>query len=699
MNANINTTQSGKAIIINPNLGHPLIINTDQKVSKNNFELELFFISNITEIKELENSLRHKIRFIPIFEYRWKINAFIKEKKEKEIIKKEKRIGIWKKIKSFFSFKMKRGKTKGIKQEESEQEKQQDFRRIKIRSYRGDPIDGIILNANEVPPDKVVERENIEILNSHEYLLKQSIFDGLYKFYRVIVDITLTEEVRAWLRDFTFLMFDIIQIQENGKDRINNHALVISKNDWTNINFVHATDLHLAERNDKIYEIVKNWLAIQDNMVEFAEKSVKKFSFFKKSSKKHKEEEPQSPLRIEPLQKRLINPNNNFKKFIRLMNKKVLQNELDFIVLTGDLIDFTILSKLPKDFKKLIDFDYEHSNWRIFKEIILNIPQKKRRGMIEGEELLCPIFTIPGNHDFRPYHYDIRWGNLYKKIGLNANEAIALNDRLIANPISSITRSFRALKGYFSEFNSSLDYSLKLGNSMFIFLNTGPDSFKNFRDFVSGHPSVTGVTTRQIKFLEYLINNKIEENDITFLLTHGPPVNIQKNLSIFDRIAFKKSKNDFIGKFDEFKESVIKKLGKKHTQARIDLNFNVKYGTISANWEKLINFCKDHCILTLSGHTHELKEFRLENSDIKTHVLNAPPFSLKKIENPAAIYYDLYSEIYTNPRDIEMNGPFVVQTPALGLGGYSNPELTGAFREIKIMKGKLASFKISYIKK
>ncbi|HUS50815.1 MAG TPA: metallophosphoesterase, partial [Candidatus Paceibacterota bacterium] len=582
MNANTNTTQSDKALLINPNLGHPLIINTDQKVSKTNFELEFLFISNITEIKKLEKSLRHKIQFIPIFEYRWKINALIKEKKEKAIIKKEKKIKIWKKIKSFFSLKKKRREKEESKQEETEQGKKQDFKRIKIRSYRGDPIEGIILSANEMSPVKVVERQNIEILNPHDYLLKQSIFDGLDKFYRVVIDFTLTNEVRAWLKDFTFIMFDIIQKRNNSEDRINNHALIVSKNDWNNINFVHATDLHLAERNDKIYEIVKNWLAIQDNIVEFGEKSVKKFSFFKKSPKKNKETKPQSFISIEPLQKRLINPNNNFKKFIRLMNKKVLQNELDFIVLTGDLIDFTILSRLPKDFKKLIDFDYEHSNWRIFKEIILDTPQKKRRGMIEGEELLCPIFTIPGNHDFRPYHYDIRWGNLYKKIGLNANEAIALNDQLFANPISSITRSFRALKGYFSEFNCTLDYSLKLGNSFFIFLNTGPDSFKNLRDFVSGHPSVTGITTRQIKFLEYLINNKVEENDNIFLFTHGPPINIQKNLSIFDRIAFKKSKNDFIGKFDEFRESVIKKLGKKPTQARIDLNFNVKYGTVSA---------------------------------------------------------------------------------------------------------------------
>ncbi|MHA1669915.1 MAG: metallophosphoesterase family protein [Promethearchaeota archaeon] len=686
MNAKSNRERQGNTFLINPNLGHPLILNTDYKVSKTQFEMELIFISDIPEPKEFEKFLKEKIQFIPIFENRWKLL------KEKAIVKEKKKF--WKRIKELFTL-----KKKGRKQEEKAIQGKQDYRRIKILTYRGEPIKGTILRVNNFPPNEIFERENLEILNSQDYLLKQHIFEESSKFYRVIIDFTLSEETLDWLKEYVFLMFDIIQKRENYEDRVNNHSLVISKNDWKNINFVHATDLHLAERNDRIYEIVKNWLAIQENVIEFSQKSFSKILFFKKRSKKKSESHTQSPKKIEPLYKRFINPNNNFRKFIRLMNKKVLRNELDFIVITGDLIDYSILSKLPKDLKKLIDFDYMHSNWRIFKELILDTPQKKRRGMIEGEELLCPIFTTTGNHDYRPYHYDIRWGNLYRKIGLNANEAIALNDMLAANPISSITRSFRALKAYFSEFNSSLNYSLKLGNSIFIFIDTGPDSFKNLRDFVSGHPSVTGITSRQIKFLEYIINNKVEENDNTFLFTHAPPINIQKKLSIFDRIALKKSKNDFIEKFDDFKESVTKKLGKTPKQARIDLNFNVKYGTVSANWEKLINFCKNHCILTLSGHTHELKEFRLEDADIKTHVLNAPPFSLKKIENPAAIYYDLYSEIYTNSKDIEANAPFLVQTPALGLGGYSNPKLTGAFREIKIVEGKLESFKLSFIKK
>jgi len=42
---------------------------------------------------------------------------------------------------------------------------------------------------------------------------------------------------------------------------------------------------------------------------------------------------------------------------------------------------------------------------------------------------------------------------------------------------------------------------------------------------------------------------------------------------------------------------------------------------------------------------------------------------------------------------------FVVQTPALGLGSYFNPKLSGAYREIEIANGKLVSFKVKTIKK
>lgn len=379
------------------------------------------------------------------------------------------------------------------------------------------------------------------------------------------------------------------------------------------------------------------------------------------------------------------------------MNKKVFKNELDFIVLTGDLVDYTVLSKFSKKARKLNQFNYEESNWKVFKDIIINPKsQKTAEGIKKGKELLCPIFTTVGNHDYRPYSYDLTWGEMYKKIGLNAAEALALNELFSSSPITAIMKSTSALKGYLSEINPSLDFSLILGDNNFIFLNSGSDSFKNIRDLVRGHPSVTGLTGKQIKYLENLINHKIKEKSNTFLFLHGPPINTggeKLSINIFE----KKGRRFLKEKIEEYRESLLHKLGQPTSNARLDRHFNVKYGTVSSNWEKIIKFCKDYSTLVLAGHTHMQREFRLEDPETKTRVYDSPPFSLKKIENPAAVYYDNYSELYSDAESIEKHGPFVVQTPALGLGGYKNPETAGAYREVIIKEGKLHSFKVKYI--
>jgi len=696
----INDLKSDETVLINPNLGHPLFLEVDRKLKQKNFQINLLFVSNFKTSNELEKFLRYKLVLVPLVEYKWKMTLLLqKQKKKKELIKeKEVKKSFWRRlINKLFRKKSKLKEVKISEEEVSITISKDKLKHLKPRILRGDPISAVILHTE---PAYITGIENMsydDYCSPQEYLIRHNIFEKLDRFYKVTIDFTLSDEVFEFLEVRNFVMFDIKHERVKGKERINYHSLVLSKNLGKDLNCIHATDLHLAERNDRIYSIIKKWSqTITKETLKGNEQLQKgKVSFFKKifNIVPKKEISP-----IKPLKKRLINPNNNFRKFIKLMNEKVLQNNLDFIVLTGDLIDFAILSKVPKDLRKVIDFDYEQSNWRVFKEIILNFPQKKRRGVINGEELMCPIFTLPGNHDYRPFHYDLRWGGLYKKIGLIASEAIALNDKLLANPISSITKSFRALKAYLMEINSSLNYSIKFGKNNFIFLNSGSDSFKNLRDFMMGKPSVTGVSSKQIKYLENLINYKIRQDNNIFLFLHGPPINPKRSINIFKRFEKWFTSTEIGSQIDELKESLVKKLGEALSKARIDLKFDVKFGTISSNWEKLIKFCKDYTLLTLCGHTHELKEFRLgDPEETKSTVFQAPPFSLKKIENPAAIYYDLYSEILSNPKDIEKNAPFVVQTPALGMGGFHNPKLVGAFREIKIHKERLYSFKVDFI--
>lgn len=699
--------------MVSPNLGRPEYVCIDPELNQTEIETTLLVISDIHDEKEVELALKNKIRLIPIVEYKWRLKYLIDKKRDKKTRKKEQKDVKMKK--GFFARWKERRKLKKLKKRIEDQEKHPEkelelseenyelldgslgnkYLKLKARPFRGDPITPIIYKVQPVYVKALSNLEFEDLDSPRDYLLKHEVFKYLKNFYKVQIVFNLSEEVMAFLKIRDFIMFDIAHEKHKSDERINYHSLVISKKDWKDFTVIHATDLHLAERNDRIYGLIKNWQ--------------KTFRFKKKEHIKEEHDKNLKRLKEKKgirtifdsdkktLKKRLVNPNNQFRKFIKIVNQKVLDNEVDFIALTGDIIDFTLLSKLPKQIRKLFDFDYDHSNWKTFKNIVLDLPQKQRRGMIKSQEIMCPIFTIPGNHDYRPFHYDIRWAGMYRKLGLKLNEALALNDKLFAFPISSITKSARALRPYLSEVNPSLDYSFRLGNNVFIFLNSGSDSWRNFRDLVTGHPSVTGLSIRQIRYLENLLNHKIKPDDNVFLFMHGPPINPKKKRNIFKRIQ-NKIMHKFKTKITEFKESIYRKLGKEAPDARIDDKFNVKYGTVSTNWESLIKFCKDFATLTIAGHTHALKEFRLADPrEKRTKVFNAPPFSLKKVENPAAIYYDNYSDFLTSYEEIKEYLPFVVQTPALGLGGFKDPKLRGAYREIVIKNGKLDSFKVKFI--
>lgn len=624
-----------EAILVNPNLGHPrfLQLNTE---SQNKYQTCFLFISDFLDPVEFQNSLTDKILLVPIVLYKWKLKEFISKKIG----------GFWSrfkgKIKRFFS-----RKTKSRDKKELTDEEIDEIART-APSVRGKPIFPKILNVKRALLTDINQeryRED-EYCNPQDYLLKYKVFGDASNFYKVNVEFTLTEELQDYLKHHNFVMLDIVC--DGQQKRINYHSLVLTKQEWKNFTFVQATDLHLAKRNDRIYKLIKDY------------KQKNKLKFLLKPRK--------------PLEKRFLNANDQFRKFIILMNQAIMKNELDFIVLTGDLVDFAFLSDLASGARV---FDYAHSNWQVFKNILLNLPQEVHEGVIQGEELLCPIFTIPGNHDYRPYPYDIRWAGMYKKIGLTSIEAKALNEvAKNCSPISAITKSKLALSGYWSEINPNLDFSLELGRNLFIFLDSGSDSFKRWRGFISGKPSVTGISSEQLKYLETLRKSPDTEN--IFLLLHGPPVNPTKKQKIKKRVlSFLKQTYHL----NAFKESRVR--WKKELRARIDTKFYMELGTVANHYEDLLKFCRNSCTMTLAGHSHDLKEFRLGEQDK---------------EGKIPVYYDDYSEMYKTPFEIGLYGPFVVQTPALGLGAFGNIKLAGGYREVTVEEGRIASFKVKAIK-
>ncbi len=677
-------------IIVSPNIGHPQILNIDTKISQQEFKTDLLIISNIKDPINLNELLKNSFKLIPIFEYRWKIKQLLEKRGLKKKIKR-----FWKRIKSIFSLKKKVREFEisieeldkfGVKQTKTVKIKKKEIKKIKPRAFRGLPIITNIIDIRSTEPIKINDSLylNDQYCKPQNYLRRLDVFGDLDHFYKISVEFKLTDEILEFLSARKFIMFDILFEKSNLDKIINYHSIVISKNDWRDVNIIQATDLHIAARNDEMFDKIKKMYRthriknikkinqIETNQIRLEEKGNIRKSLFDIDLS---------------FKKRLINPNNLFRKFVKIINKKVMQNKIDFIIITGDIVDFTNISMNTSNEESI--FAYKNSNWKHFKDILLNIDQINKKGVKRTREILCPIFTIPGNHDYRPWQYDLNWGGIYKKVGLKKIEAQALKDEYSASPIKAILKSENALKGYLSEINSTLDYYLKLGDYLFIFLNTGADSYKKMTDFISGSPSLTGLTQKQILFLNNIVESKFNKKTQVVLCLHAPPINTREKRGIISRIK-KMFKKMMKIKISQFKESNFNS-EQKREKARIDDKFNIKYGTISSHWEKLIDFCYNYSTLTISGHTHMLNEYRLNK------ITQNSPSHDNDEDSHVAVFYDIYSEFCNNTKNIQRYYPFVVQTPALGLKSFKRLKKAGAYREIILKNGKLSSFQVKYL--
>ena len=688
----MNLIKSHKIFLINPNLGHPKIIGLDKKNPQKKNRMDLLFISNIQTPQKLEEYLTDKIKLVPLFEYKWKLKKIIKER---SIWKKIKNLG--RKIRNLFSSKKREVYYKvsieeldkyGMATTRTTKLKRKEIARIKPRAFRAEQIIPKILTIKPTNSIKIDEEDyiNNQYTKPQYYLERLEVFNDLNNFYIVEIEFNLHEGILEFLSDKNFIMFDILYAESNSDIKVNYHSLVISKNDWKNINVVQVTDLHIAQRNDDMYDTLD---AMHKKV---RKKNVKKTEQINKNelNKKDKKNYEKSLSKIDlSFRRRLINPNNMFRKFIREVNKGIVKNEIDFIFITGDIVDFTQIS--TESNYQDSDNSYEKSNWRVFKNILLNIEPPNRKGIRKTNELLCPIFTIPGNHDYRPWQYDLNWGGIYKKMGLKKEEASLLGQSYSASPIKAILKSDRALKGYFSEINPSLDYYIMLGDIIFIFLDSGSDSYKKMVDFISGSPSLTGLSERQMRFLKNVVEYKFKKKNQIILSLHAPPINTRQKRNWTRRLKdiFKKRFNSDIS---EYKETNYRN-SENNNKARIDDKFNVTYGTLTHNLRDFLHFCSNYCTLVISGHTHALKEYRMQ----KLKTVSNSNENINEINYDCAIFYDDFSELYRTSNKIQQYKTFIVQTPSLGLKSSKKFNKIGAYREIIIKSGKLSSFQVKYI--
>ena len=471
----------------------------------------------------------------------------------------------------------------------------------------------------------------------------------------------------------SFLLFDIVHDLPNRiENKVNYHAIALFDKDWSDFKFIHATDFHIARRNDFISKFLKDKAKDKKNRsVNRSNKLSKKDNFiltrdfeYRKGFQEHK---------LDKLRFAKYNFNHNLRLLIQFINEQVSKNELDFVLMTGDLIDYIRIARGNNQYK---------DNFDVFFDIILGInrgldkhPYFSDDEYINTQEILAPIFTIVGNHDYRKGHYSIRVGSIHRIFGLTKKDLRGYYDIKFFNYFLALRSKDKYLRDYFRYLNPNLNYKLKIGKDFnFIFLETGQDSVADMHDLLKGAPSTKGLKDYQIDLLRAYI--KLSHDEKIIIVMHTPP--ISPNLGALTR---RRIKREFKLKrrvqwSDFYEHNLEKYIG----NARVDRILNLKYQTIMYNWAVFLKICtgSDKIIrrkvdLILCGHTHTVKEFRLKEAR-ETETISMGFYFIKiPIVVPCEVYTSRYRDVFKtfkNPMDLkiwfDVNKPFIFQTQAVG---------------------------------
>ena len=226
---------NSEIIILSPNLGNPIILN-HARGKKQRFRFNSLILHRSNNSENLNKFLVNSITLIPLYESKW----------------------IYRREKSKFKFKFWK-KPKIVKP------------LINSNVVRGDPIEIKLLQLDHFDP-------NFDEFIELDHYRKKGIFSG--DCFQIMLEFSLTKENEKYLKDHNFLMFDLAYKLKIENERVNYHSVVVSKNKWEDFVFVQATDLHVADRNDNIYEIIKNWLSgfRTKAFADFAKFSLESFS-------------------------------------------------------------------------------------------------------------------------------------------------------------------------------------------------------------------------------------------------------------------------------------------------------------------------------------------------------------------------------------------------------------------------------------
>ncbi len=521
----------------------------------------------------------------------------------------------------------------------------------------------------------IINEEDCIIWDIFNTLLQiDNIFGKRSVLYKIQIQIKEKNKIFQILEESnrSLLLFDIVHDVPNRiENKVNYHAIALFDKDWSDFKFIHATDFHVARRNDFISKFLKDKAKDRiDRYKKRRKKLSKQENFILTRDFEYRKEIQEHKL--DKLRFAKYNFNHNLRLLIRFINEHVSKNKLDFVLMTGDLVDYIKIARGNDQYK---------DNFHVFFDILLGVnrgldkhPYFSDDEYINSQEVLAPIFTIVGNHDYRKGHYSIQVGSIHKIFGLTKKDLRGYYDIKFFNYFLALRSKDKYLRDYFRYFNPNLNYKLKIGNEFnFIFLETGQDSIADMHDLLKGAPSTKGLKDYQIDLLRAYI--KLSRERIIIVM-HTPP--ISPNFGALTRYRLKRQfkLKRKVQWYDFYEHSLEKYTG----NGRIDQILNLKYQTIMYNWAAFLKICtgSDKIIrrkvdLILCGHTHTIKEFRLKEARETETISMGFYFTKIPVIVPCEVYTSRYREIFKtfkNPMDLQIwfdvNKPFIFQTQAIG---------------------------------
>lgn len=186
----------------------------------------------------------------------------------------------------------------------------------------------------------------------------------------------------------------VLKAGETEPGQINYHAVQFVQSFNKKVAFAHLTDLHVARRNDEILHDLLHVMKSQGKGRDYRD-----------------------------IESRYRNFNDDLRAFINHANGLASEGKLDFVVMTGDLVDFVFhqWEETSND---------AENNWRTFIDILTGRGKERERGF-RGKDgtvkdgnpgLKVACFTSTGNHDWRTRPYNPFQFGQHKKFGLCAKD-------------------------------------------------------------------------------------------------------------------------------------------------------------------------------------------------------------------------------------------------------------------------------------